>query len=943
MTRKRSLKMSLGLALAVLGPVAAAQAVAPPSQAAAAKKPDFPPFKEVTEGTKRVVTTVDGKASMYTLYADKKDGRLFAVLPSGFEKELIMIATTVASGDEEAGVMGGSTYAKWKRFGKRLALIEPNFLARSHGDAPSKDSVKELYTDRVILDVAIVSMSGGKPVIDLKDLFIGKHAKFFGAHSGYGPSVVGAQTHLATLDKAKAFPENVEVAYTVPNRAGRLVSLHYSLRTLKKNPDFKPREADNRVGFFNVYFRELGKPESQEPYTRYITRWHLEKADKSLHLSPPKRPIVWYIEHTTPIRYRRHVRDGILSWNEAFKKIGIVDAVEVYQQDATTGAYMNIDPEDARYNFFRWNTSTQAYAIGPSRWDPRTGEILDADVVWHMGLLSSVRGMLENLSGDFAVQGMHPETLQWLDEHPQWDPRIRLAPAAERGRLIEARRAQLAEMTPAERTVEAVNDPGTQKALLASGRVTGQSGGECRIGDHLALNVSLLASAFEAGMLDEDEDEEGEEAEEGAEDGEEKEGPPLLDGLPEAFIGGMIRYIAAHEVGHTMGLQHNFGASTIRTLAEINSEEMKGKPFIASVMEYAGVNINKDDGEVQGDYATAGVGPYDEWAIAFGYGPEKDREKVLAQVSDGDHIFLNDIATIGPDPRAQVWDMGADPLNFAESRMRIVRELREKIVDELVKDGQPWRKARDRFESLLSNHFMTMIVAQRWIGGSYVHWDYKGDPDGRDPIENVEVEKQRRALAFVIENAFEDEAFGLNPELLHKLGVQFWPDAPGYEAILDDPSYEVHDRVAGVQATALTLLLSPTRLRRIYDNEFRTRDEEETLTVVELFSEVSDAIWSELSEKTGRYTVKQPMISSLRRNLQREHLERLIDLSLPRDGSSASMRTIANLAVARLRSIQKAIEERGDTGLDDYSSAHLADASARIDKALESVYVVSGR
>jgi len=342
-----------------------------------------------------------------------------------------------------------------------------------------------------------------------------------------------------------------------------------------------------------------------------------------------------------------------------------------------------------------------------------------------------------------------------------------------------------------------------------------------------------------------------------------------------------------------------------------------------------------EDGEVQGDFATPAVGPYDKWAIAFGYGPEEDRAKVLAQVSNPDHVFLNDIATIGPDPRAVRWDMGADPLNFAESRMRIVRDLRGKIVEELVEDGEPWRKARDRFESLLSTQIQTMSIASRWVGGSYVHWDYKGDPEGRDPIEDVDPEQQRRALNFVIENAFHDEAFGLTPELIKKLGVQYWPDEPGYESVLDDPSYEVHDRVSGMQATALTMLINPTRLRRVYDNEFRTRDEN-ALTLAELFETVSDAVWSELSGKSE--------ISSLRRNLQREHLERLIDLSLPSEAASASMRTIANLAVAELREIDERIEERQAAGgLDPYSAAHLADASARIEKALEAVYVANAR
>ena len=160
---------------------------------------------------------------------------------------------------------------------------------------------------------------------------------------------------------------------------------------------------------------------------------------------------------------------------------------------------------------------------------------------------------------------------------------------------------------------------------------------------------------------------------------------------------------------------------------------------------------------------------------------------------------------------------------------------------------------------------------------------------------------------------------------------------------MDDPSYEVHDTVSGIQATALSILLGPTRLRRIYDNEFRTRGEEDVLTLVELFDTIHEAVWSELAEKSGSYSARRPMISSLRRNLQREHTERLIDLSMPDDGASASARTIANLAVAKLRTIHESIEARGEEGLDPYTSAHLADCATRIEKALESVYVANGR
>ena len=124
---------------------------------------------------------------------------------------------------------------------------------------------------------------------------------------------------------------------------------------------------------------------------------------------------------------------------------------------------------------------------------------------------------------------------------------------------------------------------------------------------------------------DEDEDKDGEDEDEDDEDGEPKE--QLLDGMPESFIGPLLADLVCHEVGHTLGLRHNFKASAIYDLAEMNSDEIKGKkPFCGSVMDYNPVNFNFDpDNDVQGDYAMIGVGPYDMWAIEYGYTFDKKK------------------------------------------------------------------------------------------------------------------------------------------------------------------------------------------------------------------------------------------------------------------------------------------------------------------------------
>ena len=139
---------------------------------------------------------------------------------------------------------------------------------------------------------------------------------------------------LREIKTAKAFPHNIELAFELPTYNGKLKTLHFSISEIPDNTGYKPRAADDRVGYFTTAYDDLGKFKNNETRVRYINRWHLEKADPSLKMSPPKQPIVFYIEHTTPIRYRRFVRDGILYWNKAFEKVGLANAIEVHYQDA---------------------------------------------------------------------------------------------------------------------------------------------------------------------------------------------------------------------------------------------------------------------------------------------------------------------------------------------------------------------------------------------------------------------------------------------------------------------------------------------------------------------------------------------------------------------------------------------------------------------------------
>ena len=921
---------------------------------------DLKPFADVAKDYEKVVSTADGQSSFYTVWTRQKDQGMLAELPRGYESQKHFIALTVASGYAYAGLQSGDMYVYWKRIGNRLVLMEPNVDTRSTGDNESKSSVKRIFTDRVILDVPIVAIGpSGQPVIDLKDLLVNKASVFFGGQ------VRGANGSLATIKTAKAFPENVELAYEMPMAGGVLQNLHYSFSLIKGTPGFQPRAADERIGFFTTTYRDLGKFKDDEKWVRYVNRWHLEKKDPKLKISPPKEPIVFYVESTTPVRYRPFVKQGLLYWNKAFEKIGFRDAIEVYYQDAETGAHMEKDPEDVRYNFIRWLSNDMGTAIGPSRVNPLTGEILDADIILTDGWIRHFWGQYNEQLPEMAMEGFSPETLSWLEDHPNWDPRIRMAPPEKRNELI-AQRMQQGVLRYGGHAIGAALDKNSRmygnQELDGLLNRTSQVNGLCLAARGKAFDMAVGMMDLEvSGLLDDPQAaavaigaeppaSEADKKDEKKDDKEaKKKAEPkfdTLDGIPDWFVGPMIADLVAHESGHTLGLRHNFKASSIYTMAEINSPELKGKkPQTASVMDYNPVNINMQDGVLQGDFCMIDIGPYDFWAIEYGYTLE-DPKKVLARVAEKDLPYGTDEDTAGPDPLTRRYDFAGDPINYAKSSVKLAKYHRDRILDKFVKDGDSWAKARRGYGITLGMQTRSINMMAAWVGGAYVNRDHKGDPNGRAPLAVVPAAQQREAIKFIIDNAFRDDAFGLTPQLLERMTVEKWMDAGGGGEAFGEATYPIHDRIMGIQAAALTMLMNPSTLRRVFDNEYRVPSDQDALTLPELMDTISAAIWLELDSTPGqKFTSRQPMISSLRRNLQREYVERLIDLSLPGGASGGAGKAVANLSVAKLRQLKdklgKFVDDKNGTGsnLDPYTSAHLVEAKIRIDKALDAQYV----
>ena len=218
-----------------------------------APRPDFPPHTMVLKGYDKVVSTNNASRTLFTIYRRNKDQQVYGELPAGVgPSQKFYIALTVSSGERFAGLQAGEMYVYFRRFNKSLALIEPNIGVRSTGDRHSKASVPRLFTDRVVMEIPIVTIGpSGGPVIDMDALLVGGASRFFGS------SARSSSPRLFSIKKCKAFRDNVELAFELPTSGGRLKTLHYSISKMGSSPGYVPRKADERIGFFTTTYLSL--------------------------------------------------------------------------------------------------------------------------------------------------------------------------------------------------------------------------------------------------------------------------------------------------------------------------------------------------------------------------------------------------------------------------------------------------------------------------------------------------------------------------------------------------------------------------------------------------------------------------------------------------------------------------------------------------------------
>lgn len=401
--------------------------------------------------------------------------------------------------------------------------------------------------------------------------------------------------------------------------------------------------------------------------------------------------------------------------------------------------------------------------------------------------------------------------------------------------------------------------------------------------------------------------------------------------VPMEYLGQAIKWVVMHEVGHTLGLRHNFRSSTDTPLERLHDRGWaRERGVVSSVMDYHAPNVARA-GEPQGYFYSPTVGTADRWKIAFGYTPDPERAADLARLAEYDGRTYGDDADSGGqaamDPTVNTYDLSADPVAWGRERTALIADLWLRLPEVVLTDNARYADLASAFQALLGQYSQALAPAVKYIGGEYVYRTRPGDPADRGPFVPTGIDRQREALALLTERAFGPQAFALPPEMIASFGPQRWSHwgfTNNWQGRIDFP---YHERIVALQGTLLDQLLNPFRLSRIRDGELRWGSDR-VLGIPELMTALTGAVWEEV------WTGAPRNVGSLRRDLQRAHLDRMTRIVVePAERTPADARAVARSTLTELdRRLTRALQ---GSGLDAYTRAHLEESRAWIGKTLE--------
>lgn len=880
---------------------------APKEAAKEEPKPD-PKIAEYDKAIKDL-KRVDGP---FPLYERKKD-LLLELTEAQLGKLWHMQATAhtgidamILAAGAPLGMSGIETF-RWDRKDDQVWLVRPNLTRRWSPDDPLALASRRGFPEAILAGYRIEQEQPEKKLllVNVGALFNGEILRLneMVGLAGGGPFTLDRDKTF--VESIKGFPENTVLRMRMhyQNRSGggenplaALMAMFGGGNSLedprsapftvtynvwyRPDSDYVPRLADPRVGYFTEDHFSVGKLADMDRTQRFITRFDLRKKDPRAERSEPVQPIVWTIDTSVPKEYREAVRDGVLMWNRAFEAIGYVNAIQVVDAPENDPDY---DHADGRRNVVRWIMSEDAgYAIALFRSDPLTGRVLNAAVNVDANMMAGVGWEYDMVVKSTAsgVRKLAAEALL-IPEDPWQESTVNR-------RLREA----------------CGHDHGTPtlEAFYAQAERLGwRWRAMCTHGAGLSRSASFAWAAMQAS---------------GA-------GPKISR---KEYLEQYIRELVAHEVGHCLGLRHNFVASTNLTTQQYGDEAtLRQQGVTASVMEYNPVNMASVlKGE--GVFFNPVVGPYDLWAIKYGYSdrqaPTPEGEvKLLASITRQSglpgHAYMTDEDADGFNPFVYRWDAGKDPLNMAALNFEAYQRALDHAIRNLPKPGQPYVERNRLILMSLRSTLAQGLSAATFVGGLVNNRNFRGDLGEKPTLTPVDPATQRQAMQLIARHCLSLSAVRVPDSVLNSMSMDFAGEQSS------NWTAPLRAQISTLQSAIASTLMSSETTGRIAENAFKAGSRKDVYSMAEHYGMLLGAVFSEVG--TG------VPVAATRRDLQRFVLDALItQAAAPSGRVNSDVRSTADAALLRLLPRFDAALTKG--GFDGQTRDHLTSMRAAVQR-----------
>jgi len=820
------------------------------------EKPKKKEDKKTIEDLVKKSNKIEG---LFTIYQDTISGDLqMVVAEDQIGKEFIHFVQ-VGNGVLDAGLFrgayGGSSVFKINKYFDKIEFVTQNTsFYFDPTNAISKSSEANI-SEGNMASIAIEAHDAAKGLYLIKANSLFLKETLTQIKPASSPKQKPGAFKLGKLDDGKTkinainnYPGNtnlaIEYVYSSPSVSnngsdavsdGRNVSLKvfHSLIAMPDN-NYGVRFDDQRVGYFLTEVTDQTST-STTPYRDLIHRWDLQKKEPDAAVSDPVEPITWWMENSTPVQWRETIKEAVLEWNKAFEKAGFSNAMVVKMQPDDA----EWDAGDLRYNVLRWTSSPNPPfgGYGPSFVNPRTGQILGADI------------MLEYVH--FTNRVIYDKIFELATNDSDFNPSTFLE---------------------------------DNQLFCSYGHIMHEN----------TLFGKAVLAVVEASDLD-------------------------MERMKKEAMLALIM----HEVGHTLGLNHNMKASQLFSPEQLaDADFIKGKALTGSVMDYAGINLTKNRTK-QGQYYDTSVGPYDVWAIQFGYTPfnsEKEREDLLNLSTKPELIFGNDADDMRSpgkaiDPRVMIGDLSNDQIQYSIDRFELVNSMMKDIKTKLVKDGDSYQELRAAYLILSRQRAIAAGVVSRFIGGVYVDRAMAGQPGATSPYTPVSLQDQKRAMAALRDYAFAPNAFDVPNDLYNYLA----PQRRGFNFFRSPEDPKIHSQVLGYQKRVLNHLLHPNTLQRISDSELYGNKYPLSTYLTDLNNNIFKA------DISGD-------VNSFRQNLQQEYTSMLIDILTGKENSKFTSAS-KSMALYNLKRIRTMAAPAGNTS----SKAHKQYLRTLVDNTVKEI------